>query len=123
MGQLVIGEREEVQLWSFKAQLRDRRDGNQLECYAVISGNGDYEIEAAEAEIRARAGALGYDLLECELTEERIFTYDTVALFETATPSSDMVKPKKRHVEPEPADEEPEPTQAEIMAAALAEAD
>lgn len=121
MGQLVIGEREEVQLWSFKAQLRDRRDGNQLECYAVISGNGDYEIEAAEAEIRARAGALGYDLLECELTEERIFTYDTVALFETATPSSDMVKPKKRHAEP--ADEEPEPTQAEIMAAALAEAD
>lgn len=121
MGQLIIGESENVQLWSFKAKLQDRRNGELVGCRAVISGNGDYEIEAAEAEIRARAGALGYTLLECELEEERIFKYDTVALFETAEPNGDMVKPKHHEEQPEQADEEPEPTQAEIMAAVLQE--
>lgn len=91
---IVLGEVADVLLWGFKLALTDRRTGEQLEGYAVETGNDDYELDDAAQSIRNRFGAMGYSVNSCTFDTERKYTYDAVKEFEAAEPTESGREPE-----------------------------
>lgn len=91
---IVLGEVADVLLWGFKLALTDRRTGEQLEGYAVETGNDDYELDDAAQSIRNRYGRLGYSINSCTFDQERHYTYDAVEEFKAATPTESGREPE-----------------------------
>lgn len=77
----VIGSKYDVMLWGFKCTLRDRRSGEYTDGYIVVTGNEEYDLEAAHREIKERYGKLGYTVKECEYDDTRLFNFNSLDIF------------------------------------------
>lgn len=79
---VILGEKTAIMLWGFRVILEDRRTGGAAtNGYIVVTGNEEYDLEAAEAEIRNRYGRLGYNVTACTYDETRVFNYDAIEAF------------------------------------------
>lgn len=80
---VILGEKMPIMLWGFKVTLKDRRAaGNDLtDGYIVVTGDEEYDLDAAERQIRERYGRLGYTVTACVYDETRVFNFDAVQLF------------------------------------------
>ena len=82
---IIIGDKQELKLWLFNCNLRDRRNGDITEGQIVIIGNDDYDLDVAEEEIRKRCSALGYEVKECDYSNECIWEIDIVDIYQALT--------------------------------------
>lgn len=79
---VILGEKTQVMLWGFKVTLKDRRTGGGFtDGYIVVTGDEEYDLEAAERQIRERYGRLGYTVTVCVYDETRVFNFDALQLF------------------------------------------
>ena len=89
---VILGEKTTVLLWGFKVNVKDRRDGEVVEGYIVVTGNEEYDIDVAAEEVRKKYNRIGYDVTVCEFDESRAFLFDALETFREAQPDCDKCK-------------------------------
>ncbi len=81
---VIMAETTRVMLWGFKVTLKDMRDGQLTDGYAVETGNEDYDIDVAIDLIKKRYAALGYRVTQCEYDDTRVYVFDALKEYKAA---------------------------------------
>ena len=81
---VIMAETTRIMLWGFRVTLKDCRDGELSESYAIETGNEEYDIDAATEMIKKKYARLGYNVTECEYDDTRVYVFNALEEFKKA---------------------------------------